>query len=607
LAASLILVTSTRAQAPNRGADPQPTTVQTDRVAIPGLSRPAGLTEADIVSLRADTAAQLKALESATPTMPSSTAATTPRPGSTPAPTPAAPAGAAADPALHDLLQRRLNFLEEYDKAVNTLKKATKPEPNPEQQVAESKAELHRQHAILERAAARPETLLPPAFRSPAAGGSSSLDGEMKDALEATTNDLKEWKSKLETLRTEVVNWENRQDARRVERDKLFQRVAALKVRGVEREAGVGVPTTRARRLAQERLINWEWEARVEALRLQVIEAQIALETKLKGGRELSIQVCKARIHVLDRTLELMQQRYRAAAEIRERDLQAKAAREADTARRSADPLERFRARREAELAELEVQVVKYEQILATSPSPSLFEQRSLADHAQADLARVKELLDDGRVSRLDAVRLNNEFRRIGPERDRLLHNEMAIVEGRMQYYEDALTKVEIDLLQDSLRDRFEQDLLQERLPPARAAEGAALLAALVQKQRTMLVRRRAALERLTDCTAQTLQEVTRRLGILDEEYGFIRTNLFWVRDQEPIGLGTLSQAIREVQQLAKTLLRLAQETAKPGHRDPPTAEFLVAALLALGLPVGLVRLRRSLRVLIDRDLPPCG
>jgi potassium efflux system protein len=429
----------------------------------------------------------------------------------------------------------------------------------------------------------------------------------MKDALEATTNDLKEWKSKLETLRTEVVNWESRQNARRVERDKLFQRVAALKARGAEREADAGVQTARARRLAQERLINLEWEARVEALRLQVIEAQIALETKLKGGRELSIQVCKTRIHVIEQTLELMQQRYRAAAELRERDLQAKAAREADTARRSADPLERFRARREADLAELEVQVVKYEQILTTSPSPSVDEQRSLADHAQADFARVKELLDDGRVSRLDAVRLNNEFRRIGPERDRLLHNELAIVEGRMQYYEDVLTKVEIDLLQDSLRDRFEQDLLQERLPPARAAEGEALLASLVQKQRTMLVRRRAALERLTDCTAQTLQEVTRRLGILDEEYGFIRTNLFWVRDQEPIGLGTLSQAIRELQQLVKTLLRLAQETAKSGHRDSPTAEFLIATLLVLGLPAGLVRLRRSLRVLIDRDLPPRG
>ena len=57
-----------------------------------------------------------------------------------------------------------------------------------------------------------------------------------------------------------------------------------------------------------------------------------------------------------------------------------------------------------------------------------------------------------------------------------------------------------------------------------------------------MLVRRRSVLEQLNDCTAQTLDQIARRLAILDEEYGFIRTHIFWVRDQEPIGLGTITQ-----------------------------------------------------------------
>ena len=115
-------------------------------------------------------------------------------------------------------------------------------------------------------------------------------------------------------------------------------------------------------------------------------------------------------------------------------------------------------------------------------------------------------------------------------------------------------------------------------------------------------------MERLTDSTGQTLEELGRRLGILDEEYGFIRTHLFWVRDQDPIGLGTLSQGIREFQRLVKDLLRLVQETAKPRHWQP-SVEFVVASLAVLCLPVGLVRLRRGLRVLIQRDLPsrPAG
>src|SRR5207237_3742429 len=101
---------------------------------------------------------------------------------------------------------------------------------------------------------------------------------------------------------------------------------------------------------------------------------------------------------------------------------------------------------------------------------------------------------------------------------------------------------VEGELLRGWLHDRVEHGLLRERLPASRSAEGEALLAELERRHRALLVRRRAALERLTDATAQTLDQVARRLGILDEEYGFIRTHIFWVRDQEPIGLGTLSQ-----------------------------------------------------------------
>jgi potassium efflux system protein len=252
----------------------------------------------------------------------------------------------------------------------------------------------------------------------------------------------------------------------------------------------------------------------------------------------------------------------------------------------------------------LESQVLKNEQSLATSPSPSLDEQRSLADRADADFARIKELLEDGKVSRLDAVRLNNEFRRIGPERDRLLKNEMAMIEGQLQYYENELTSVELALLQDSLHDRFEHDLVQERLPQERWAAGEALLAELEHKHRGLLVRRRLALEKLTDRASHTLQQVSRRLAILDEEYGFIRTSIFWVRDQDPIGLATLAQTARELNHLVRGFWRLAAEAVKPALWSRSSAEFLVAMSGVLAFPFAFLRLRRVLAALRDRDLP---
>ena len=51
------------------------------------------------------------------------------------------------------------------------------------------------------------------------------LGSEMKDAIEATTNELKEWKTKLETLRSEIAKWDSLAERTAAERDKLFQRV----------------------------------------------------------------------------------------------------------------------------------------------------------------------------------------------------------------------------------------------------------------------------------------------------------------------------------------------------------------------------------------------
>ena len=291
----------------------------------------------------------------------------------------------------------------------------------------------------------------------------------MKDAIESTGNELKDWKTKLETLRSEIAKWNSRMKSRRNERDRIFQRVTTLTAKSQEFKSAVtDAPTAAVRRLAHERLINFEWELRVESLRLRVIEAQLALEGKLAEIRELRAEVYRAHVQIASKTLEPMQARYRVIAEDQERTCRAAKADEENKARSSADPLERFRARRTAELLALEALSSRNEQDLVISPTPSYEEQKTLADHADFDFANIKELLEDGKVSRLDAVRLNNEFRRIGPERDRLLKNEMAKVEAQLQYYENTLTDVELELLQDSLHDRFEHDLLRERLPPTR-------------------------------------------------------------------------------------------------------------------------------------------
>ena len=116
-------------------------------------------------------------------------------------------------------------------------------------------------------------------------------------------------------------------------------------------------------------------------------------------------------------------------------------------------------------------------------------------------------------------------------------------------------------------------------------------------------MRRRRALEKLSEGASHTLVQVTRRLDILDQEYGFIRTTIFWVRDQEPIGLLTLTQGAREFNVLVKGLLRLVKETVKPNLWGQPSGEFLVTAVCRLYCrsPAAAAA---SAREEIKRDLP---
>jgi hypothetical protein len=561
----------------------------------------AGDGQSETETLRAETLERLKAMGAGSPadTSPGGSASVSSKADGT-----ASPAAVSTISADHiaqkpqqKLLQDRLHWLDEHAKLALALKKTSSPESSPERQADLLKAELKQVQAMLAQTDKNPETLLPLSFVKNSGAAPAAVVSEMKDAIEATTHEVGEWKGKAESLKTGKAERDAAKKKNAAERDRVFQLVTALKARDVEFEkAVIDAQTTGQAHLARERLMNYQWQVRVESLRLQVIEAEIALETKLVDVREIEAQVCYAHILLAERELAQMRLRFHAEADKQENDLTRAAAAEKSKAQWSGNsPLERFRARLKAELLELEAQVLKYEQALAASPSPSFEEEQTLADRADHDFVRIKELLEDGSVSRLDAIRFNNEFRLIGPERDKLLRNDMATVEARLQFFEDALTNVEIELLQDSLHDRYEHELIRERVSPEQAAEGEALLNDLERQHRVILFRRQAALVKLSERASRTLQQVTRRLSILDQEYGFIRTQIFWVRDQDPLALGTLWQGAREFNYLLKALLRLAQETTKASLWGRPSAEFMATSLAVLLLPVLLLKLRRTL------------
>jgi hypothetical protein len=211
----------------------------------------------------------------------------------------------------------------------------------------------------------------------------------------------------------------------------------------------------------------------------------------------------------------------------------------------------------------------------------------------------------DGSFSPSDLILLNTDYRRIGPERDRVRRNELVEVEKLVRDFATALTSAELELIEDSLLDQVELENLLDALPPARHATAREKVATLEVKHRGLLERRRDALRELFNTASETLDQVNRRLDLLDEEYLFIRTHLFWIRDQDPIGLDTVGRGAVELRRLASVSLGLAEETTTPKSWRRLTPEFLAAGLVSLVLPMGMFRLRGVLKRRLLHALPP--
>ncbi len=500
---------------------------------------------------------------------------------------------------LLDLLQERRRLLAEWARVAGERSAAEHPEHGPEAQAAESKADLEKTLALIEQAARAPDSLLPEVFQPPAAGvvPSDARLAEMKEAIDAARVEWKDRTAEVEKLRAEGTRALSTQlAALRSERDKVHQGFATLSARRGEREAALGsAGSAEARDLARERLANFDWEARVESERLAALEARIALAARRLDLGAFQVQARDARARLARRLAERMEEKYAALADRRRVDLKRAVVSEVDRAARADDPIEKYRAKHNADLLDLQEQVVAYEKASATTGGVSVEDQRALADSADTDLADLKKLLADGNVSPLDVLRLKNDFRRITPERSQVVRTDLAASEAETTAYEVALTDAEIDLVNDSRDDRFDRESLLEQVPNRRRGEARAVLDDLEARHLALLHRRRNVLQKLARRAEDAHNQVLRRIETLDQQYAFIRTHIFWIRDAEPLGSATFSHARDDSIRAAKALFRLACEAGDRSLWGRTSPEFVVGMVGLVLLPWPLCLARKAL------------
>lgn len=491
---------------------------------------------------------------------------------------------------MRQILEDRLRWLDEWAKALKGRQATAGAATSPESETAELKNELERIKGLLESSSNDPHKLLPSVYQEHPEPSSVSDEvlAEMKDALTAAQTDLKDRTTAWESAKTDPARpGENSLAAQRAERDKIRQRCAVLAARGGERESLLAEASTpEARELARERLINFDWEVRVESERLKTIEARITSENARVAHSDLRLQILEARVNLAKRTVAAIQPNYQAVVDHRRKQVREDAVSEKVRAAQSHDPLERLRARQSAQLLELKELVLKDERALADRhPILSPQDQTALADKAQEDLEQLKQLVEDGRGGTLIALRLNNEFRRLRSQRDVIARKEQSAADISAKFYENSLTEVELDLLSDIGQRAAEFDALLETIPQAQREAGLLVLREFGDQRRVLLERRRKVLEKLAARAQTTHVQILRRLQILDEQSAFVRTKLFWIRDAEPISLQSLRQTEHEIRRLMQIAILMVANFGDRAYWGPISADFLVGSGVLVILP----------------------
>ncbi len=505
-----------------------------------------------------------------------------------------------AQKALRDVWNERLALIDDWRKVVNDRGEAEKPERSPDREIGELRAKFEQGKAFAEQLANAPESVMPEVFRLPPEQVDEAKLAEMSRDIDDRRVTLGERTSELEKCRAEPAAHATKLHDLGIERDRAHARKSTLPTLRASLEAAhAAAATEEARKLAREKLANFRWMAVLGEERLAHAEAKLALETRRAEAIDLDIKVHELIVRNVQDFMAALSRRYAAVAERRKAALKTEAVREQARAAASDDPVVKFTARRSSEIHEMEAQLVEYDKLVSSTPSLSLEEQKGLADHAAADLEDLKQVVKENRVGGLVALRLNNDFRLLSRERASIQRNELAQASAHHAHYENALTEVELSFINDARDDAFERDAFIEMLPADRRAAAGAAIDGLDARHKELLGKKKAVLEKLLDRAEKTHAAVERRLRILDEQYAFIRTHIFWVRDSEPLGAATLVQARRDLAKVAAAAARLGAEPLDRRLWTPASAEFGLMLLGLVILPPVIIYARHRLKATI--------
>ena len=407
---------------------------------------------------------------------------------------------------------------------------------------------------------------------------------QQRDRVAALRNTIAEHGKRLEALPNLIA--ETRKELE-----------AAEKSASLLAESAKSAKTDTEKQLIDLRLENAQLEKQIASKSIKTLTQEADLAADLEPVLNTELELAEKQLERLEQELELYGKAYEqllALAQQQKVDSLARKEKEVATAK---TPAARFIAEWEAELSRSEKNKGDLEQFIVGLERDAADQDKRLATEKE-ELAGFRELLKQAGASRRAADRIKLTLQQLKLRRRVLSRPFRPGFSQTINGYRDRRFIIEDTLF--SIRERWKEGIETglAQLPEGEKAAFKAAAAALLTSYRAALQAEKGLLTEAISLGQQIQITLLARMDTLNALERFIRSRVFWLRDDKPVGVEVLKPIGSEIRNLAlwsNKIVSAEMTTWLAENLRSPMAIFY-GLILFIALPAGLFYARQRLR-----------
>jgi potassium efflux system protein len=456
-----------------------------------------------------------------------------------------------------------------------------------ESQTAQKAAIADRLRSASDQLAALSAKSLPPPPAVADKKGFESFNAgvdRQRELVAATRNTIAEHRKRLEALPNLIE--ETRRESGAAEKNAALLAAESKSAK-----------TDPDKKLIDLRLENVQLEKQIALKSMKILTQEADLAADLEPVLSAELELAEKQLERLEQEFELYSKAYEqqlAAAQQQKAESLARKEQEAATAE---TPAARFTAAWEAELSRSERNKSDLEQFVVGLERDAADQEKRLATEKE-ELAGFRELLKQAGASRRAADRIKLTLQQLKLRRRVLSRPFRPGFSQTLNGYRDRRFTIEDTLF--SIRDRWKEgvEAAITQLPEGEKAAFTAATADLLTRYRAALQDEKGLLTEAIRLGQQIQITLLARMDTVNELQRYIRSRVFWLRDDKPIGVEAIKPIGGEIRNLAlwtRKILSAETTTWLAESLRSPVAIFY-GLILLIALPVGLFYARQRIR-----------